>query len=148
MLKIAYFKTRRKINRYFCNKIQKMFKKVAHILIVSLLLISTSGISMTRHFCGNTLESFSIYGTPHRCCDSSCDKCHNKHTFKKVTDEFTGSGVSIVDFKADSHSINAIVIFNISDHLVARDVRAYIDLRKFLTIKAGDSPALICNFRC
>lgn len=125
-----------------------MFKKIAHILVVSLLLISTTGISMTRHFCGNSLKSISVFSTPHKCCEGSCDKCHNKHTYKKVTDEFTDSGASVVDLKADSRPIHTILIFNISDQFSSGNLPVNIDLRKFLHPKAGDSPALICNFRC
>ena len=134
--------------RYICSEIEIMFKKVAHILIVSLLLISTSGISMTRHYCGSTFESFSVFGTPHKCCDGSCDKCHNKHSFNKVTDEFTDSATSIFDLKADSHILYAIIDYAISDQLTSGTLPVNIDLRKFLHSKAGDSPALICNFRC
>ncbi len=103
---------------------------------------------MTRHFCGNTLESFSVLGTPHKCCDGSCDKCHNKHTFNKVNDEFTASSTSVFDLKADSHILYAIINYAISDQLTNGTLPVNIDLRKFLHSKAGDSPALICNFRC
>jgi hypothetical protein len=136
------------IYRNFCNSYNAMLKKNAHILVVSLLLISTSGISMTRHYCGNTLKSVSISGTSHSCCDGVCNKCHNKYSYNKVNDEFTDTSASIFDFKADTHISFAIVNFNFSDQLISSALLPYYDLRKFLYLKAGDSPAFICNFRC
>ena len=103
---------------------------------------------MTRHYCGNSFESFSVFGTPHKCCAGSCDKCHNKHSFNKVTNEFINASTNIPDLKADSQILHAIIIFNISDQLSGGNLPVNIDLRKFLYQKAGDSPALICNFRC
>jgi len=125
-----------------------MLKKIGHILIISLLLVSTSGISVTRHYCGSSLKSFSIFSTPSKCCEGRCDKCHNKHSFTKVTDEFINTSIDIPDLKADSQILHAIIIYTISDQLSSGNLPIDIDLRKFLYTKAGDSPALICNFRC
>jgi hypothetical protein len=125
-----------------------MFKKIAHILLVSLLLVSTSGISLNKHYCGNSLMSFSFFSVPQHCCPGHCDKCHNTHLFNKVMDEFTGSSSGFSDLKANTIIIQANLILNASDLLLTSLVLKNIDLRKFVSLKAGDSPALICNFRC
>ena len=65
-----------------------MFKKAAHIILIGLLLFSTGGVTITRHYCGGALVQTSLYGTPESCCDRNCPYCHNEKISLRVTDQF------------------------------------------------------------
>jgi hypothetical protein len=65
-----------------------MKSKIAHITIAFLLLISTFGITINRHFCGNRLISSSIFSSASSCCKGNCNKCHNETQSIRVTDAF------------------------------------------------------------
>ncbi len=65
-----------------------MLKKAGNIVLILLILIATSGVALTRHYCGPTAKAFSFYSTPKACCDSHCNKCHNVFKFTKVNDQF------------------------------------------------------------
>lgn len=70
-----------------------MAKKVAHIIIALLLLISTSGVAVTKHYCGNNLRSVAILTQPASCCDDQgC--CHNETEIFRVHSEFAISATS------------------------------------------------------
>jgi hypothetical protein len=65
-----------------------MLKKIAHIILSLLLLISTTGITITWHYCGNALERIAINSEAKSCCENDgC--CHNESTLYQVKDDFS-----------------------------------------------------------
>jgi len=68
-----------------------MVKAVGHILLALLLFISTTGITVSQHFCGDDLKSLSILTAPESCCDIPGGCCHNKTIVVDIEDEFTTS---------------------------------------------------------
>ena len=65
-----------------------MFRKSLHILISLLFLFTTAGISVSAHYCGDSLMSMTVMRTPPDCCDDeSC--CHNETHFYQLDDDFT-----------------------------------------------------------
>jgi hypothetical protein len=122
-------------------------RRTGNIIVILLLLIATSGVSITRHYCGQSLVSFSLFSTPKPCCGSGCDKCHNEFSFNKVTDNFTVSSdavKSVITF----NPIQANFIIVLSELLPAIPIAVAINSRKFLFLKAGDFPVSFGNFRC
>jgi hypothetical protein len=125
-----------------------MLKKAGNIVLILLMLIATSGVAVTRHYCGPNEMSFSIYSTPKSCCDSHCDKCHNVFKFTKVNDHFVAESLihasSISDF-ATLHTTCFIVLFyNVSISPLA----IFLNQRAVNNLAAGRSPASLGNFRC
>jgi len=65
-----------------------MIKKVSNILMVMLLLLATSGITMSKHYCGNNLRSVGIFSVPQSCCDApGC--CHTETEVYQVKNDFS-----------------------------------------------------------
>jgi hypothetical protein len=61
-------------------------KITLNILISFLLLISTSGIYISQHFCCNKLVSVSFFSDAKKCCEGDCPFCKNiNHTYKVKT---------------------------------------------------------------
>jgi len=65
-----------------------MVKKILHIATILILMLATTGVSISKHYCHGSLISFSLFGKAKSCCDSSCGACHNETAFSKVTDNF------------------------------------------------------------
>jgi hypothetical protein len=65
-----------------------MLKKVVHISLIVVLLVSTTGVTVYKHYCGNSLVSKSIGIPTKNCCYKGCNKCKNELSFLKVTDNF------------------------------------------------------------
>lgn len=81
-----------------------MFKKSIHIFISILLLLVTTGISISAHYCGDRLRSVSLMTTTAGCCDdASC--CHNETQFYQLDDDFTFLNTEI-KFLSDHQVIN------------------------------------------
>ena len=69
-----------------------MLKKISHIILASLLLISTMGVAVSKHYCSGSFVSFSVFHEAKSCCgDSDC--CHNEDLFFKVKDDFSSPAI-------------------------------------------------------
>ncbi|PIQ27001.1 MAG: hypothetical protein COW63_16805 [Bacteroidetes bacterium CG18_big_fil_WC_8_21_14_2_50_41_14] len=66
-----------------------MLKKISHILLALLVAVTSMGMTVSKHYCGSTYASFSIYVTPESCCEGPCDQCHNETTTIKIKDDFS-----------------------------------------------------------
>ena len=65
-----------------------MIKKASNIAIIMLLLVSTSGMTIYKHYCNGQLISESISHKAKDCCGDHCKACHNESTFLKILDNF------------------------------------------------------------
>ena len=87
-----------------------MLRKIGHITLIILLLISTMGITISKHFCSNHLVSQEINASVSNCCgetDSTCKMCHTEHIKLKIEDDFQDISHSF-NFKQIAISINFI----------------------------------------
>lgn len=125
-----------------------MFKKVFHILVITFFLVSTSGVFIAKHYCGNSLMSFALFSTPLKCCKDFCSQCHNEFTFNKVNDDFAGSKKINFNQNLDNHLLHVVFLESTALQLPILQSFFNIDLRKFLYQKAGISPEMLGNFRC
>jgi hypothetical protein len=125
-----------------------MLKKAADIAIILLLLVATGGLPVTRHYCGGTEKSFSIYSTPKACCGGHCDKCHNVFKFSKVKDAFEG-GCSLKTLCfSDVVTYQSALFTNLLNNQKCSAFDVLINHRAAHIYEAGISPASSGNFRC
>jgi len=69
-----------------------MLKKFSHIILSTLLLVSTMGVAISKHYCSGTFVSSSVFHEAKSCCgDSDC--CHNEDQFYQVKDDFSAPAV-------------------------------------------------------
>lgn len=81
-----------------------MFRKFTHILIAILLLITTMGFSVSKHYCGSRLIEISINSVAEPCCSgmetSGC--CHDETEYFQFDEDFVSSiiieNIQITDF--------------------------------------------------
>ena len=65
-----------------------MFQKFSHSILSALLLVSTMGMVVSKHYCGEKLVSVLIFDEAESCCDSE-DCCHNESSFFQVKEDFS-----------------------------------------------------------
>jgi hypothetical protein len=65
-----------------------MLKKAGYISFLLLFIVSTMGVTITKHYCGTHLINQTIYTTPYSCCKEHCNNCRNESKQIKVTDNF------------------------------------------------------------
>ncbi len=123
-------------------------KKAGTYIVIFFLLLSTGGLSITRHYCGHTFASFALFSTPEPCCGDDCDKCHNIFSFNKVTDNFTVSSSEELILPLSENLFFSIVIFELPQTITIALTGDHIFHRKFIRPKTGDIPVSFANFRC
>ena len=86
------------------GEIYCMFRKIAHIIVAALILVSTTGFTINMHYCHNQLIDLALFAPAKSCCDTSSGKpCDTGNEIKKMshcedesiqvetTDDFVGS---------------------------------------------------------
>ena len=79
-----------------------MLKKLSHIILSLLLLISTMGMAVSKHYCGENLVSVSLFESSSNvsCCDmDNC--CHNETQLYQVKEDFSVPAISTVPVLAE-----------------------------------------------
>ena len=65
-----------------------MMKKFNHIAFTLLLLLATTGMAVSKHYCGDSLISTVLFGEAEPCCDTgSC--CHNETLLYQLDEDFS-----------------------------------------------------------
>ena len=66
-----------------------MVRKIIHIGLSITLLISTAGISISKHYCCDRLISVSLYSNADPCCDEQTGRCDDETENYRLDDDFT-----------------------------------------------------------
>jgi len=79
-----------------------MFRSLTHIFISLLLMISVTGFSVSKHYCGTELVSIKINQEAKSCCDMTGGCCHNETEFYQIDEDF------ISEYNYSFQSLNEI----------------------------------------
>ncbi len=66
-----------------------MQQKITHIIFAILIILGSSGMTISKHYCGTSLKSVSINQIPDNCCDTSSDCCHNESITIKLEQDIS-----------------------------------------------------------
>jgi len=73
-----------------------MFRKLANIFVLLLFIVSTTGFTISKHYCKGNLVSVSVITAASSCCDmSNCNCCHNEDEFLQLKNDFTATSYTI-----------------------------------------------------
>ena len=87
-----------------------MLRKITHIVLSVFLLVSTTGITFSMHYCGGQLISVSVNKEAKQCCDGSGGCCDNETLHFGIEDDFV-SPVQPVQSKITELDIFLPVVF-------------------------------------
>lgn len=92
-----------------------MLRKLATIFVSLVLLIATSGVSITANYCGEDLTSISLNGQEKHCCDNpKC--CHSEVNISQLQDNYVSSDFQ-VSF-ADSYTFSPVILSNLLEYSI------------------------------
>ena len=82
-----------------------MLKRFSHISLSLLLLISTVGFAVSKHYCGDALVDIAFNENAESCCDTgSC--CHNETLLYQLDEDFSAPQI------ANAPDLQEIAIFS------------------------------------
>lgn len=77
-----------------------MLKKISHIILSLVLLISTMGMTVSKHYCQGNLMSVSLFGQNKSACNmGNC--CHSETHVYQVKEDFSVPAFSTVPVLAE-----------------------------------------------
>lgn len=65
-----------------------MLKRITHIIMALFLMVATTGVTLSMHYCGGELVSTSINKEAKTCCDGTGGCCENKTVHFEVEDDY------------------------------------------------------------
>lgn len=97
-----------------------MFRKLANIFVLILFVVSTTGFTISKHYCHGNLVSVAINAEAESCCGSSNNGCcENENEFYQLNDDFTASQNSTIDeslsFELISYNIDNELIIEVAE---------------------------------
>jgi len=102
-----------------------MIKKLSHIVLASLLLISTIGMAVSKHYCHNSLVDVSIFKKADSCCDDGgC--CTNENHFYQVKEDFSAPVISTIPLLAEIDVLHQTILD--SDVLIPNELTEEFEL--------------------
>jgi len=77
-----------------------MLKRFSHISLSLLLLISTVGFAVSKHYCGDALVDVAYNQNADSCCDDGAC-CHNETLVYQLDEDFSAPAISTVPALAE-----------------------------------------------
>jgi hypothetical protein len=72
-----------------------MYRKVSNIIVSVLLLVSTTGFTALKHYCGEEMISDTIQTVSDDCCNATSECCHEEAETFKIDTEYLSASNSI-----------------------------------------------------
>src|SRR5690606_36269601 len=116
--------------RFINSQKKRMIRKFSHIILSSLLLVSTMGMVVSKHYCGDSFVSSSVFQQAKSCCEDS-DCCHNENSFYQVKDDFSAPALAAIPVLAE---------IDILGHNLFAEILTRIPETEILSFEISDSP--------
>ena len=116
-----------------------MIKRSVNIILIVLILVSTIGVVINKHYSGGKLFSVSVYSEAASCCEEPCDCCTDESEFYQLDIDKNISQINI-DFQSFSFEV-----FGFEKHLL-NDIYNNFNRISLLKIENDISPPGVNNF--
>ncbi|HYQ57426.1 MAG TPA: hypothetical protein VEP89_08755, partial [Draconibacterium sp.] len=65
-----------------------MLRKTSHIFLLIVFMVSTMGLTISKHYCGNHLESIGIFSFENKHCDIPIGCCHDEKISVEIEKDY------------------------------------------------------------
>jgi hypothetical protein len=65
-----------------------MLRIIVNSFVAVVLLFTSAGLTISKHYCGDMLVSVAIDGNAKSCCGTTCNCCHNENLIIQLKDDF------------------------------------------------------------
>lgn len=124
-----------------------MLRKLLHISIALLLLISINGFTIHKHYCHDVLTGVSVFFDVDNCCESSCTHCKNETISCRLHLDILSANAQNIPEKIQSSIILYGLIQNRIIYTPEQDPSTLTPKRKFLSNSIHGN-AMLQSFRC
>ena len=113
-----------------------MLRKIKHIVLALFLLVSTTGVAISKHYCGTNLESVSISISSEACCELPIGCCHDEEIKIEIEDDYSGASFNydFSMFAVELSSLIELFQLDVSESTPEFHVYNYLPERRMQTI--------------
>lgn len=72
-------------------------KKITHIIMVFLLLVSTAGVTVNKHYSGGELFATAFFVDADTCCETPCGCCNESTDLLKIDADYLAEAYEFVE---------------------------------------------------
>ena len=109
-----------------------MLRKTSHIILSVLLLVTTMGLVISKHYCGDSFVSISLFTEGESCCEmDGC--CHNETNFYQVDKDFSIISLSEIPVASEFNLFGFTILLNEANE-------EFIDVAKNLIVSESPPP--------
>lgn len=115
-----------------------MLRKTGHIILLILFMVSTMGMTISKHYCGDHLKSVSILSPTDKCCDIPVGCCHDENISIEIEKDYSASSFNYEFSTVLAELPNFIELFLTDDtEMISRtEVFEQIPVRKMQRVLA------------
>jgi hypothetical protein len=103
-----------------------MYRKVFHIILAGLILVSTTGFTLNLHYCHGKIYDLALFAPAHSCCEAgsrahcheagdmnTTNHCQDESIVVQSTDDYIGSSLEVNFAPTESIDLllSALVLF-------------------------------------
>jgi len=101
-----------------------MLRKVIHIIVACFILVSTTGFTISLHYCHNEIYDLGLFAPAHSCCETGTqghchsegeladmNHCEDESIVIESTDDYVGSSFEVS--LENTHSFDLLLIASI-----------------------------------
>lgn len=71
-----------------------MLRRISQILLALVFMVTTMGMTISKHYCGTNLKSVSIFTSPESCCDVPVGCCHDEQVKIEIEDDYSATSIN------------------------------------------------------
>jgi hypothetical protein len=89
-----------------------MVNRIIHFILTCLFLVTTTGITLSKHYCGTEMISISINFEAEACCDDidNSDCCRNETEHFQLKENFVGNVIDFHFQDSDTDILQQVVL--------------------------------------
>ena len=123
-----------------------MLKRASHIIIILILMVSTTGITISKHCAIGEILEVSFTGEADHCCTIPYDCCEGEFEYHRLDLEFIGSDKQFsFDDNLSIDLLNITVLFSLSI-----DLDSFSNITEYITnrqpMKSSHIPSFTQSF--
>ncbi|HYQ56338.1 MAG TPA: hypothetical protein VEP89_03245 [Draconibacterium sp.] len=105
-----------------------MLRKTSHIILLIVFMVSTMGMTISRHYCGNNLKSVNIFAPTEKCCDIPVGCCHNENVSVQIEKDYTASSIAY-DFSTIATELPDFAeLFVVEENQIESETEVFVQL--------------------
>jgi len=115
-----------------------MFRKVIHIIFACFILVSTTGFTISLHYCHSEIYDLAVFAPAHSCCEAgsgatchapgnmdASKHCEDESIVVESTDDYVGSSFAVN--LENTHSLDLLLTANVLFHVQGPDNEVLIE---------------------